>query len=131
MLLVYPRGSIAAPLGVTTAAIIFPAEGTLVAPTQKVFPRGLLSTTGTGTLIGVWKFDGVPFDRFTVNVGGGYPAEVRTHLPLPISYSGGHKLELQIEYPQFAVAPALHVVMAAASVSRLTLLAPRRAPQPA
>ena len=125
VLLVYPRGSIAAPLGVTTAAIIFPAEGTLVAPTQKVFPRGLLSTTGTGTLIGVWKFDGVPFDRFTVNVGGGYPAEVRTHLPLPISYSGGHTLELQIESPQFAVAPALHVVMAAASVSRLTLLAPR------
>jgi len=124
-LLVYPRGSIAAPLGVTTAAIVFPAEGTMIAPSQNVFPRGLLATTGTGTIIGVWKFDGVPFDRFTVNVGGGYPAEVRTHLPLPISYEGAHTLELQIESPQFAAAPSLHVLMAPNSVSRLTLLAPR------
>ena len=124
-LLVYPRGSIAAPLGVTTAAIVFPAEGTMIAPSQNVFPRGLLATTGTGTIIGTWKFDGVPFDRFTVNVGGGYPAEVLTHLPLPISFAGAHTLELEIDAPQFAVSPALHVIMAASSVSRLTLLAPR------
>jgi len=123
-LLIYPQGSIAAPLGVTNAAIVFPAEGTMIEPSQNIFARGVLATTGTGTIIGSWKFDGVPFDRFTVNVGGGYPAEVRTHLALPISFAGGHTIELQIEAPQFAVAPALHVVMAAASVSRLTLLAP-------
>ena len=124
-LLVYPRGSIAAPLGVTTAAIVFPAEGTMIAPSQSVFPRGLLATTGTGTIIGTWKFDGVPFDRFTINVGGGYPAEVLTHQALPISFAGAHTLELEIDAPQFAVSPALHVIMAASSVSRLTLLAPR------
>lgn len=124
-LLVYPFGSIAAPLGVTTAAIVFPPAGTMIAPEQKVFPRGLLATTGTGTIIGSWKFDGTPFDRFIVTVGGGYPAEVRTHVPIPISYAGGHTLTLEIETPQYAVSPSLNVLMAAASVSRLTLLAPR------
>ncbi len=124
MLLVYPSGSIAAPLGVTAAAIVFPAAGTMIAPEQKVFPRGLLATTGTGTIVGVWKFDGAPFDRFIVNAAGGYPAEVRAHVPLPISFAGGHTIELEIESPRHAVSPALEVVMAAASVSRLTLLAP-------
>jgi hypothetical protein len=124
-LLVYPHGSIAAPLGVTSAAIVFPAEGTIVAPGENVFPRGVLATTGTGTIVGVWKFDGVAFDRFVVNAGGGMPAEVRTHIPVPIAFAGGHKLELQVESPQFAVSPALNIVMGIASVSRLTLLAPR------
>src|SRR5207248_360604 len=70
-------------------------------------------------------FDGTPFDRFVVTAGGGYPAEVRAHLAIPISYAGSHRLELEIESPQHAVSPAVDILMAAASVSRLTLLAPR------
>jgi hypothetical protein len=124
-LLVYPFTSIAAPLGVTNAAIVFPPAGTMIAKEQKVYPRALLATTGTGTIIGTWKFDGTPFDRFIVTAGGGFPAEVRAHLAIPISYVGSHKLELEIESPQHAVSPAVDILMAAASVSRLTLLAPR------
>jgi hypothetical protein len=124
-LLVYPFTSIAAPLGVTNAAIVFPPAGTMIAKEQKVYPRGLLATTGTGTIIGTWKFDGTPFDRFVVNAGGGFPAEVRAHLAIPISYAGSHRLELEIESPQHAVSPAVDILMAAASVSRLTLFAPR------
>src|SRR5258708_6900496 len=120
-LLVYPFTSIAAPLGVTNAAIVFPPAGTMIANAQKVYPRGLLATTGTGTIIGTWKFDGTPFDRFVVNAGGGFPAEVRAHLAIPISYAGSHRLELEIESPQHAVSPAVDILMAAASVSRLTL----------
>src|SRR4029077_9155337 len=51
-LLVYPFGCIAAPLGVTNAAIVFPPAGTMIAPQQNVYPRALLSTTGTGTIVG-------------------------------------------------------------------------------
>ncbi|MDQ6800088.1 MAG: hypothetical protein M3041_04545 [Acidobacteriota bacterium] len=125
ILLVYPFSSIAAPLGVTNAAIVFPPAGTMIANEQKVYPRGLLATTGTGTIIGTWKFDGTPFDRFVVTAGGGFPAEVRAHLAIPISYAGSHRLELEVESPQHAVSPAVDILMAAASVSRLTLLAPR------
>ena len=123
-LLVYPFSSIAAPLGVTNAAIVFPPAGTMIANEQKVYPRALLATTGTGTIIGSWKFDGTPFDRFVVNAAGGFPAEVRAHLAIPISFAGSHRLELEVESPQHAVSPAVDILMAAASVSRLTLLAP-------
>ncbi|HYO79564.1 MAG TPA: hypothetical protein VE010_24070, partial [Thermoanaerobaculia bacterium] len=46
-LLVYPRESIGAPLGVTAAAIVFPRTGTMVATDEAVYARGLLATTGT------------------------------------------------------------------------------------
>lgn len=124
-LLVYPSSSIGAPLDVTAAAIVFPAQGTMIAAGTAVYPRGLLATTGTGTIVGSWNFDGVPFDRFVVTVGGGMPAEVRAHVPIPISYNGGHRLELVVELPRHAVSPAVNIIAAIDSVSRLTILAPR------
>jgi hypothetical protein len=123
--LVYPASSIAAPLDVTTAAIVFPARGAMVAPGDKLYPRGLLATTGTGTIIGSWQFDGVPFDRFVVNAGGGLPVEVRAHVPLPASFTGGHRIELVVESPRRVAAPLLEILFTIDRVSRLTLLAPR------
>ena len=76
-LLVYPQESLAAPLGVTEAAIIFPGEGTIIAGRELVYPRALLATTGVGTIIGSWQFDGMVFDRFVTTVSSGFPAEVR------------------------------------------------------
>lgn len=123
-LLVYPPSSLGAPLGVTAAAIIFPPQGTIIAGGSAVYPRGLLATTGTGTIVGTWNFDGVPFDRFIVTVTGGMPAEVRTHVPVPISFNGGHNLELVIETPRHAVSPSVEIVEAVDSVSRLTIFGP-------
>jgi hypothetical protein len=122
---VYPTSSIAAPLDVTTAAIVYPPRGTLISPTESLYPRGLLATTGTGTIIGSWMFDGVPFDRFVANAGGGMPVEVRANMPVPTSFTGTHTLELVIETPRHVVSPAIEVIDAIDRVSRLTLLAPR------
>ena len=125
VILVYPTSSIAAPLDVTAAAIIFPARGTMIAPKEALYPRGLLATAGTGTIIGSWQFDGVPFDRFIVNAAGGMPVEVKTNVPVPTSFTGSHTLELVIESPRHIVSPVIEVIDAIDRVSRLTLLAPR------
>ena len=124
-LLVYPSSSIAAPLDVTAAAIVYPPRGTLIAPKEALYPRGLLATTGTGTIMGSWQFDGVPFDHFVVNAGGGMPVEVRTNMPLPVSFTGSHSLALVIESPRHVISPVIEVIDAIDRVSRLTLLAPR------
>jgi len=125
VIFVYPASSIAAPLDVTAAAIVFPARGTMIAPKEALFPRGLLATTGTGTIAGTWQFDGVPFDRFLVNAAGGMPVEVRTNMPLPVSFTGTHTLAMVIESPRRIVSPSIEVIDAIDRVSRLTLLAPR------
>ncbi|HJW94929.1 MAG TPA: hypothetical protein VJ901_15045 [Thermoanaerobaculia bacterium] len=125
VLLVYPTSSIAAPLDVTAAAIVYPPKGTLIAPTESLYPRGLLATTGTGTIIGSWLFDGAPFDRFVVNAAGGMPVEVRANVPVPVSFAGTHTIGMVIETPRHAVSPVIEVIDAIDRVSRLTLLAPR------
>src|SRR6185369_11196185 len=125
IILVYPASSIAAPLDVTAAAIVYPARGTMIAPKEALYPRGLLATAGTGTIIGSWQFDGVPFDRFLVNAAGGMPVEVRTNMPVPTSFTGTHTLELVIESPRHVVSPVIELIDAIDRVSRLTLLAPR------
>lgn len=124
VVLVYPSSSIAAPLDVLAAAIVFPAQGTMIAPRESVYPRGLLGTSGTGTIVGSWQFDGVPFDRFVVNAAGGMPVEVRTNIPLPNSFNGSHTITMVIESPRKFVSPAIEVVDSIDSASRLTLLAP-------
>ncbi|HKB80530.1 MAG TPA: hypothetical protein VKH35_12530, partial [Thermoanaerobaculia bacterium] len=124
VLLVYPPSSIAAPLDVTAAAVVFPARGTFIAPTEAVYARGLLATSGTGTIIGSWQFDGSPFDRFIVNAAGGMPVEVRTNVPIPVSFTGSHSLEMVIETPRHVISPAVEVIDTIDRASQLTLLAP-------
>ncbi|MEO8379934.1 MAG: hypothetical protein ABI779_09765 [Acidobacteriota bacterium] len=135
LLVVYPASSIAAPLSVTSAAIVYPARGTMIAIDEQLYPRGLLATAGTGTIIGSWHFDGVPFDRFVTNAGAGVPVEVRANVPIPTSYTGAHRLELVIESPRMVTSPSIEILTAIARASRLILLAPRegavvRAPAP-
>jgi hypothetical protein len=124
IVLVYPTTSLAAPLGVTTAAIVFPRPFTLVAPGNPLFPRGLLATTGLGTIIGSWRYDGVPFDRFIVNASGGMPVEVKANVPIPLSYTGEHRLELAVEQPQELVTDPVSVIQSLESRSQLEILAP-------
>jgi hypothetical protein len=124
LVLVFPTTSLGAPLGVTTAAIVFPRPFTLIAPDQPVFPRGLLATTGLGTITGVWKYDGVPFDRFIVNAAGGMPVEVTSNLPIPITSAGEHRLELAVEHPQALVTAPVSVIQAIETRSRLEIYAP-------
>jgi len=125
VLFVYPPSAIAAPLDVLAAAIVFPARGMMIAPSEAVSPRGLLATAGTGTIIGSWQFDGMPFDRFVVNAAGGLPVEVRTNVPIPASFTGSHTLAMIIESPRKFVSPEIEVTESIDRVSRLTLLAPR------
>ncbi|HYO77297.1 MAG TPA: hypothetical protein VE010_12595, partial [Thermoanaerobaculia bacterium] len=124
-LLVYPRESIGAPLGVTAAAIVFPRTGTMVATDEAVYARGLLATTGTGTIIGEWRLDGVAFDLFTAVVSAGMPTEVRSHAPIPQRVAGASRLELVVTSPQLAISPAITVVHAIDTASRLQLYEPR------
>ncbi len=124
VLLVHSRSSIGAPLDVTSAAVVYPADGTMIAPGDSIYPIGLLATTGTGTIIGSWTFDGVPFDRFLVNASAGMPVEVRTRIPIPISYAGGHRLEIVLESPAHLISPSITVVHAVARASDLRLHEP-------
>ncbi|HEX8620262.1 MAG TPA: hypothetical protein VF911_21965 [Thermoanaerobaculia bacterium] len=124
-IIVVPATSLSAPLGVSAALIVYPASGTMFTRRDSVYPRGVLATTGTGIVTGAWLLDGVPFDRFVVTVAGGMPAEVRSHIPVPWSIIGTHRLELSIDTPRQAISPAVDVLMSAASVSRLMVFAPR------
>jgi len=123
-LFVYPRSSLGAPLGVTDAAIVFPAEGTLIAAGDAVYPRALLATTGTGTIIASWSIDGGVFDRVTATVAAGLPTEVTAHVPIPALLPGDHTLALVFEAPRLDFSPSVRMVGSLASSSGLVLLAP-------
>ena len=122
--LVYPRESLGAPLSVTTAAIVFPVDGTMVATNEAVRPHGLLATTGTGTITGTWRFDGVAFDSWVVTASGGFPVEVTAHVPIPPSSWGSHTLELVVATPATVVSPSVTIISAVESGSRLLAYAP-------
>jgi len=122
--LVYPVSSLAAPLGVNVAAIVHPLPFTLIAEGDTILPRGLLATSGVGTVVGSWQLDGFPFDRFTVQASGGMPVEVAAHAPIPITYIGEHRLELVVEQPRSLVSAPITVIQAAESRTRLRLLEP-------
>ncbi|MEJ2369122.1 MAG: hypothetical protein P8Z49_12480 [Acidobacteriota bacterium] len=93
-------GGLAAPLSVRDAAVVFPQPGTLLAPDKPLFARGLLATTGSGVVIGVFTLDGVPFEQFSVIVSGGAPVSVQARIPVPFTYAGTHDLQIKILSPQ-------------------------------
>ena len=123
-ILVYPPAAIGAPLGVTTAAIVHPIDGSIVATNEALYPRALLATTGTGTIVGAWRLDGVEFDRFTAATSAGLPVEVRTHVKAPAIAWGEHRLELVVERPASAESAAVRVIATVGRATRLLLLEP-------
>jgi len=123
--LVSPPNSLGAPLSVPTAAIVFPRPYTAVSPAETVYPRGVLATTGVGTVVGTWRFDGVPFDQFVVAASGGYPVEVTSKMPIPVATPGEHRLELVVEQPQQLATEPVPVIVSIESNSALRLLEPR------
>lgn len=124
LLAVIDRGALTAPVGVETVAVVHPAPGAAVAIDDAVYPRGLIATTGTGTLVGSWRLDGVPFDRFVVQARGGEPAAVDSRLPIPRSALGRHRLELAVESPVELVGEPVELLQVVGRASRLTLHAP-------
>jgi len=123
-LFVYPQEAIGAPLGVSTAAIVFPVEGTIVGSSQHVYPRALLATSGTGTVTGHWAIDGNPFDQFVATTSAGAPLEIRARSPIPPTAIGRHELSLVIESPNLTEAPAVAIESAAASLPPITIYEP-------
>ena len=120
---VVPAGGIGAPLGVTTAAIVFPVDGTLIGDNEAIYPRAMLATSGTGTISGTWSVDDVPFDRFAATASAA-PVEVRTHVPVPPSAFGTHRIKLVIETPKLGSAPAVSYTAVRESVTRLSFYEP-------
>lgn len=121
---VYPTGSAAAPLAVTGIRIVSPLPWQIVADDEPVHAHALLATTGIGAVVGTWLLDGVPFERFTQIASGGRPIEVRSRMPIPLSFTGEHRLELVLESPR--TAPQHHVPFLQSSERRsaLRILAP-------
>ncbi|MFA6955636.1 MAG: hypothetical protein WC538_07180 [Thermoanaerobaculia bacterium] len=122
--LVAPASSLGAPLSVPTAAVVFPRPYTAVRPAEAVYPRAVLATTGVGTIIGTWRFDGVPFDQFVVAASGGSPVEVTSKMPIPVATSGEHRLELVVEQPQHLATEAVPIIVSVESNSGLRVLEP-------
>lgn len=121
---VCPPSSLATPLGVTTAAIVFPRPFASMSNESRLYPRALLATTGLGTLVGTWRLDGIPFDQFAVAASGGLPVEVTARVPVPLSFLGEHRLELVIEHPQRLATEPVPVIVSVASRSALEIFAP-------
>lgn len=122
---ILPPDSLAAPLTVRTVAIVHPAPGRLLAMDEALRPRGLLAVAGTGTVVGTWQLDGVPFERFSAPARAGLPVEVQASMPVPRTALGEHRLQLAIETPQRLISAAVPVVLVTERESRLRLLAPR------
>ena len=123
-LLLYPSGGLASPFAVRDAAVVSPLPGKLLTAGDPVFARGLLSTSGTGTVIGTFLLDGIPFDQFTIPVTGGEPAGVQAKVPIPGTYTGTHDLQVQILYPQRYLSGAVKVIATPDSRTALQLVAP-------
>jgi hypothetical protein len=123
-LLVSRADSIGAPVGVTTAAVVFPVDGAAMGQGETVYPRGLLATSGTGIIQGTWQLDGVPFDRFVATATAGEPLEILSHLPIPFSFAGRHRLQIAIESPQILVSPPVSLIQVLDRSSSLRLLEP-------
>lgn len=126
-ILVASSSSLAAPFGVTTAAIVFPREGAIIGYSESVYPKGVVSITGTGTLAGEWQLDGITFDQFTVPGSGGFPVEVQTHVPLPTSYEGQHRLQIVVNEPASLLSPEVMILQSTDAQSQLRILAPQDA----
>jgi hypothetical protein len=116
--------SLEAPLAVTGTAILLPRPGTQIGAGEQVFAHGLLATSGSGTVIGSWALDGVPFDRFTVRAVAGQPLAVASRVAIPQLARGNHGLSLVIDHPQRLASPPVAVVETVGSASQVQLLAP-------
>lgn len=122
-LLVYPAGALAGPLAVTAMRIVTPRPWQVVEHGESVHARALLATSGTGTVVGTWLLDGIPFDRFTRVVSSGYPVEVTSSIPIPATITGERRLELAIESPGTVPPAGAPFLLSSASESSLRLLA--------
>ena len=123
-LLVVPAGALGSPLAVTATRIVTPRPWQIVEHGERLHARALLATSGTGTVVGTWLLDGVPFDRFTRVVSGGYPVEVKSSIPIPASFTGERRLELAIESPGGAPSRGVPFLQAAESRTGIRILAP-------
>lgn len=122
--LVYEEGDIGAPLGVTSAAILSPLAGKTISPLERPNAVGIVATSGSGTISGRWLLDGGTFDQFTITVSAGEPTIVTSHIPIPASFAGRHRLQLVIDVPQYTQSAAINVTMAVESRTNLTILGP-------
>ena len=116
--------SLMAPVSVTTAAIVHPLDGALLAEGDQVYPRALLGTTGSGSVSGFWEVDGVPFARFVVQARAGNPVSVQAGAPIPGLGFGDHELVLRIDSPQASRSDAVRVIGVAPKQALLRLVAP-------
>lgn len=121
------RSDLSAPLAVRQAAVVFPSAGALVARDDEVRPRGVLATSGSGTIIGSWRLDGVVFDRFVVQARAGEPVDVEARVPVPVSFLGEHELVLAVESPEAPETVAsrpVSIVVVASKAEGFRLLTP-------
>ncbi len=116
--------SLAAPLAVTGTAVVSPQPGSQIATGERVFAHGLLTTSGSGPVIGGWALDGVIFDRFTLQAIAGQALAVASRVPIPQLARGHHALSLVIEHPQRLASAAVPVVETLSRASGLRALAP-------
>lgn len=121
---IHSWGSLSGPVAVTGVRILAPRAGQIVAEGETVRPRALLAVSGAGTIVGTWNLDGVPFERFTRIASGGQPVEVQATMPIPVSYTGEHRLELVLESPATLPPQGVSFVQAAERRSALQVVAP-------
>jgi hypothetical protein len=138
-LIIRGRDDLGAALGVSTAAILEPRQGQIIANGQQVYPVGHLFTSGTGTVQGHWALDGVPYDSFSATVAGGRlvtsvgkcPSSEGTspqicgQMPIPaLSWGASHRLELVIDSPAKAVSAAVALIGSPDSATTMAVYEP-------
>src|SRR5690606_31797560 len=123
-LLVQRAGALSAPLAVNAVRILSPRPTQIMAPGDRVHAQALIATSGMGTIAGTWTLDGVPFERFTRVVSGSRPIEVRSSLPVPVTNTGEHRLQLVIDHPRTIGAHEVQFFQSRDSRTTLRIIAP-------
>jgi hypothetical protein len=121
---VLPADSLVAPLSVTSTVVAFPRSGSQIARGDDVYPRGLLTVTGSGPILGSWLLDGAVFDRFAVHAVAGQPVPVAGRVSIPHLGLGSHALVLEVTHPQGVASSPVEIVQTVESASQLRALLP-------
>jgi hypothetical protein len=116
--------SIGAPVSVLDLALLHPRDGTVISLGGELYAEGVLSGSGTGSVIGQWLWDNRVVEQFAVNLVAGQSVTVRTREPLPTWLLGGHTVQLRMQQPSQIASRPVTVVVTPAGWQLETLLAP-------
>jgi len=119
-----PTGTLGADFAVTRIALVFPTNGTTTPVGGRMRARALVFGTGSGSAIGNWSVDGIPFDIFSIELTGGRSTEIETLIPIPSDVVGSRRLTVEIVDPSPLSSRAIHYLVTPRNIEPMRWLHP-------